>query len=122
MPTHLLYKLLCATNVQVFDATNSTRERRDLIIKHCLPYCIKVRNTVMFLCITQQCFIGSCFGVRHVQVFFVESLCDDPQIILENIKARITMSCIYHALTCMYTVAGVTCTCMCMYTCKYIHT
>ena len=28
--------------VQVFDATNSTRERREIILEHCLSYCIKV--------------------------------------------------------------------------------
>lgn len=44
----------------VFDATNSTRERRDLILEHCLQHGIKV--------------------------FFVESICDDPEIILQNIK------------------------------------
>jgi broad specificity phosphatase PhoE/predicted kinase len=44
----------------VFDATNSTKERRAVILEQCLPFGIKV--------------------------FFVESICDDPQIILENIK------------------------------------
>lgn len=45
----------------VFDATNSTVERRKLILDHCIPQCIKV--------------------------FFIESICDDPELINENIKA-----------------------------------
>ncbi|KAL5457518.1 hypothetical protein EMCRGX_G034784 [Ephydatia muelleri] len=45
---------------KVFDATNSTRERRQLIIDHCIPSCIKV--------------------------FFIESICDDDDVIAENIK------------------------------------
>ncbi|KAL5516014.1 hypothetical protein EMCRGX_G001270 [Ephydatia muelleri] len=44
----------------VFDATNSTRERRQLIIDHCISSCIKV--------------------------FFIESICDDKDVIAENIK------------------------------------
>lgn len=44
----------------VFDATNSTRERRQLIIDHCVPSCIKV--------------------------FFIESICEDNDVIAENIK------------------------------------
>ncbi|XP_003382978.1 PREDICTED: 6-phosphofructo-2-kinase/fructose-2,6-bisphosphatase 1-like [Amphimedon queenslandica] len=45
----------------VFDATNSTKERRQLIIDHCQPHSIKV--------------------------FFIESICDDPELVDENIKA-----------------------------------
>uniref|UniRef100_A0AAY4E8K8 6-phosphofructo-2-kinase/fructose-2,6-bisphosphatase 2 n=1 Tax=Denticeps clupeoides TaxID=299321 RepID=A0AAY4E8K8_9TELE len=45
--------------VQVFDATNTTRERRDLIL----------------------CFVKE----NAYKVFFVESVCDDPEVIAENI-------------------------------------
>jgi len=39
----------CFLCLKVFDATNSTRERRQLIIDHCIPSCIKV-NEDFFLC------------------------------------------------------------------------
>uniref|UniRef100_A0A4W4FT54 6-phosphofructo-2-kinase domain-containing protein n=1 Tax=Electrophorus electricus TaxID=8005 RepID=A0A4W4FT54_ELEEL len=45
---------------QVFDATNTTRERREVILSFAKEYGYKV--------------------------FFVESICDDPEIIAENIK------------------------------------
>jgi 6-phosphofructo-2-kinase/fructose-2,6-biphosphatase 2 len=47
--------------VAIFDATNTSRERRDLIS----DYCTK----------------NFCF-----RLFFVESLCDDPKVIESNIK------------------------------------
>uniref|UniRef100_A0A673J961 6-phosphofructo-2-kinase/fructose-2,6-bisphosphatase-like n=1 Tax=Sinocyclocheilus rhinocerous TaxID=307959 RepID=A0A673J961_9TELE len=46
--------------VQVFDATNTTRERREVILTFAKE--------------------------NGYKVFFVESLCDDPEIIAENIK------------------------------------
>ncbi|XP_071810154.1 6-phosphofructo-2-kinase/fructose-2,6-bisphosphatase 1-like isoform X2 [Asterias amurensis] len=46
--------------VAVFDATNTTRERRRIITEFC----------------TQRCY----------QVFFVESICDDPDVIRTNIE------------------------------------
>uniref|UniRef100_A0AAY4E8K1 6-phosphofructo-2-kinase/fructose-2,6-bisphosphatase 2 n=1 Tax=Denticeps clupeoides TaxID=299321 RepID=A0AAY4E8K1_9TELE len=45
--------------IAVFDATNTTRERRDLIL----------------------CFVKE----NAYKVFFVESVCDDPEVIAENI-------------------------------------
>ncbi|XP_034732140.1 6-phosphofructo-2-kinase/fructose-2,6-bisphosphatase 1 isoform X4 [Etheostoma cragini] len=46
--------------VAVFDATNTTRERREIILNYA--------------------------NERGYKVFFVESICDDPEIIAENIK------------------------------------
>ncbi|XP_022097632.1 6-phosphofructo-2-kinase/fructose-2,6-bisphosphatase 1-like isoform X3 [Acanthaster planci] len=46
--------------VAVFDATNTTRERRKLIMEFC----------------SQRCY----------QVFFVESICDDPNVVQSNIE------------------------------------
>ena len=39
----------CFLCLKVFDATNSTRERRQLIIDHCIPSCIKVNED--FFCV-----------------------------------------------------------------------
>lgn len=47
--------------VAIFDATNTSRERRDLIYEFCTK---------------QYCF----------KLFFVESICDDPKVISSNIK------------------------------------
>lgn len=52
--------------VAVFDATNTTRERREMIHQFALEHSYKI--------------------------FFVESLCDDPDIIAENIK-EVKLSC-----------------------------
>ncbi len=30
--------------LQIYDATNTTRERRELILNHLKPHCIKVNN------------------------------------------------------------------------------
>lgn len=46
--------------VAIYDATNSTRERRERVLKRCQE--------------------------SNVQVVFVESICHDPEIILNNIK------------------------------------
>ncbi|XP_061430210.1 6-phosphofructo-2-kinase/fructose-2,6-bisphosphatase 3-like isoform X2 [Lethenteron reissneri] len=45
--------------IAVFDATNTTRERRDMIMAFCKEHCYKA--------------------------FFVESLCDDPEVVANNI-------------------------------------
>ncbi|XP_078677809.1 6-phosphofructo-2-kinase/fructose-2,6-bisphosphatase 3-like isoform X49 [Branchiostoma floridae x Branchiostoma belcheri] len=47
--------------VAVFDATNTTRERRQLV----MDYCQKEKN---------------------FKVFFIESMCDDPEVVAENVK------------------------------------
>jgi len=46
--------------VAIYDATNSTVERRKMILKEC--------------------------GEAGVEVFFIESICSDPEIIMSNIK------------------------------------
>ncbi|XP_078595002.1 6-phosphofructo-2-kinase/fructose-2,6-bisphosphatase-like isoform X13 [Branchiostoma floridae x Branchiostoma japonicum] len=47
--------------VAVFDATNTTRERRQLVLDYC-----------------QQ--------EKNFKVFFIESMCDDPEVVAENVK------------------------------------
>ncbi|XP_066285487.1 6-phosphofructo-2-kinase/fructose-2,6-bisphosphatase-like isoform X9 [Branchiostoma lanceolatum] len=47
--------------VAVFDATNTTRERRQLVMDYC-----------------QQ--------EKNFKVFFIESMCDDPEVVAENVK------------------------------------
>ncbi|XP_065072098.1 6-phosphofructo-2-kinase/fructose-2,6-bisphosphatase 2-like isoform X1 [Rhopilema esculentum] len=46
--------------VAIFDATNTTRERRKMLVEHCLDHQFKV--------------------------FFVESFCDDPNLITQTVK------------------------------------
>ncbi|XP_066285488.1 6-phosphofructo-2-kinase/fructose-2,6-bisphosphatase 1-like isoform X10 [Branchiostoma lanceolatum] len=48
-------------DVAVFDATNTTRERRQLVMDYC-----------------QQ--------EKNFKVFFIESMCDDPEVVAENVK------------------------------------
>ncbi|XP_078677792.1 6-phosphofructo-2-kinase/fructose-2,6-bisphosphatase 1-like isoform X33 [Branchiostoma floridae x Branchiostoma belcheri] len=50
-------------DVAVFDATNTTRERRQLV----MDYCQKEKN---------------------FKVFFIESMCDDPEVVAENVKGH----------------------------------
>ena len=50
----------------VFDATNTTRERRQTIVEHCT--------------------------LNGIKVFFIESICDDPKVVDENIK-DVKLSC-----------------------------
>ena len=47
--------------VAIFDATNTTRERRRIIYNYCTEVC--------------------CF-----RVFFVESICDSPEVIQANVR------------------------------------
>ncbi|XP_067934345.1 6-phosphofructo-2-kinase/fructose-2,6-bisphosphatase-like isoform X2 [Watersipora subatra] len=53
--------------VALFDATNATRERRQMILDVCCP-------------LEADC-------SRQYSVFFVESVCTNPEMIIENIKA-----------------------------------
>lgn len=46
--------------VAIFDATNTTRERRQMVLDYC--------------------------GERHFKVFFIESVCDDLELVSENIR------------------------------------
>jgi broad specificity phosphatase PhoE/predicted kinase len=57
----MLEWLVADGDVAIYDATNTTRERRALVSKHCEEH-----------------------GVRHL---FVETVCDDPEIIEDNIRA-----------------------------------
>ncbi|XP_078594994.1 6-phosphofructo-2-kinase/fructose-2,6-bisphosphatase-like isoform X6 [Branchiostoma floridae x Branchiostoma japonicum] len=50
-------------DVAVFDATNTTRERRQLVLDYC-----------------QQ--------EKNFKVFFIESMCDDPEVVAENVKGH----------------------------------
>jgi hypothetical protein len=54
---------------QIFDATNTTRERRQLVI----DFCSAPERDPKF------------------RVFFVESVCDDPKIIEQNITVRLSL-------------------------------
>ncbi|XP_048097023.1 6-phosphofructo-2-kinase/fructose-2,6-bisphosphatase-like isoform X3 [Alosa alosa] len=65
------YFMLEHGQVAVFDATNTTRERREVILSYAKDNGYKVKW-----------FSYS----RHTVVFFIESICDDPEIIAENIK------------------------------------
>lgn len=50
--------------LQVFDATNTTRERRQMILDFCRPADMS----------------------RQYSVFFIESLCDNRDTVIRNIK------------------------------------
>lgn len=53
--------------VQIFDATNTTRERRNLLVQ----FCMEEDKDPKF------------------RVFFIESICDDPDIINTNIAVSV---------------------------------
>lgn len=99
----------------MFDATNTTRERRDLILAFVKENAFKVRvalNGFVFCIVSSfpHCAYSSVDDVicaflppdvektdgpvtRRVapsfqQVFFVESVCDDPEVIAANILVR----------------------------------
>ncbi|CAF96278.1 unnamed protein product [Tetraodon nigroviridis] len=61
--------------VAVFDATNTTRERRSMILNFGAENDFKA--TVCFVC---------------AQIFFIESVCDDPSVIASNIM-EVKVSC-----------------------------
>jgi hypothetical protein len=61
-------------DVGIFDATNTTDQRRRLIIEHC--------NT------QQQ---GQPI-VSEISVLFIESICDDPEVLENNIRQKIVSS------------------------------
>lgn len=82
---------------QVFDATNTTRERRDLILNFAKENAFKVTGTA----VPEPLLLPRAIPVRgrapgsrsHIssppsQVFFVESVCDDPEVIAANILVR----------------------------------
>lgn len=57
---------------QVYDATNSTRQRRQLIIDFLADY----------------------------KTFFVESVCFDPEVIEANIRVRLNRNCLLNYVNC----------------------
>lgn len=87
-----------STSQQVFDATNTTRERRDTIIQFAEQNGFKVKKKKRNALIPAD-------GVLQTpppppppprfdpslssQVFFVESVCEDPDVIQENIVVRV---------------------------------
>ncbi|KAM6927611.1 LOW QUALITY PROTEIN: 6-phosphofructo-2-kinase/fructose-2,6-bisphosphatase 4-like [Xenentodon cancila] len=69
--------------VAVFDATNTTRERRDTIIQFAEQNGFKVTcrhgaEPALMVVLSVRLFL-------LLQVFFVESVCEDPDVIQENI-------------------------------------
>lgn len=78
--------------LQVFDATNTTPERRDVILGFAKENGYKVPSSFLSshqpekLCCTPPLTITPAASVLPLQIFFVESICDDPEIIAENIK------------------------------------
>lgn len=78
----------------MFDATNTTRERRNTIIKFAEQNEYKVLDCLwavkLFVCFSFPC-ISVCVVIPlshcllFFQVFFVESVCEDPNVIAENI-------------------------------------
>ena len=81
---------------QVFDATNTTRERRETILRFAEQNGYKVWEPMdilqpSFLCTTEKVSLPLCrckVIVFFWQVFFVESVCEDPDVIAENIVVR----------------------------------
>jgi hypothetical protein len=61
-------------DVGIFDATNTTDQRRRLIIEHC--------NSQQ----KDQPFVAD------ISVLFVESICDDPEVLENNIRQKIISS------------------------------
>ena len=60
----------------MFDATNTTRERRDMIAQECHRNLIKVCIHINYITYVQ------------FQVFYIELMCDDEDLITENIKVK----------------------------------
>lgn len=65
--------------MQVFDATNTTRERRKLVEQRCKDNTIEVKHIMM-----PHLFI-------YCQVFFIEMVCNDDELVAENIKVSLAM-------------------------------
>lgn len=74
---------------QVFDATNTTQDRREVILSFAKENGYKVTYLIklQFIININEGFVSLYRPVFFLlQVFFVESICDDPEIIEENIK------------------------------------
>lgn len=89
----MIFAFMCETEpsrcfFQVFDATNTTRERRELILKFGRENGFKVRVAMATEKLQRA---GSTAAGRlnkalfSVQIFFIESVCDDPNVIASNI-------------------------------------
>ena len=63
---------VCSFLHQVIDATNTTQERRRMLVHHCTE-------------------------IHQFKLFFVESVCDDPKIIEANILVRGQGEAGYHS-------------------------
>lgn len=74
---------------QVFDATNTTRERRGTIVK------FAEQNGFKVLIAGQDNLLLVSFqpdsAVVSLQVFFVESVCEDPDVIAQNILVSLVL-------------------------------
>lgn len=82
---------------QVFDATNTTRERRDLILNFAKDHAYKVRYAQTSLSLWHNFSlinlqityfhkrVNYSWRMFFLKVFFVESICDDPDVIATNI-------------------------------------
>jgi len=62
----------------IFDATNSTRKRRDLILKTCANF--EKRNG------------------KRIGIVFIETICDDEEILEENMNFKVAHSPDYHGI------------------------
>lgn len=75
--------------LQVFDATNTTRERRGTIVK------FAEQNGFKVLIAGQDNLLLVSFqpdsAVVSLQVFFVESVCEDPDVIAQNILVSLVL-------------------------------
>lgn len=71
--------------LQVFDATNTTRERRGTIVKFADQNGFKVLNAIQDWALLIPGSLHTDSAVVSLQVFFVESVCEDPDVIAQNI-------------------------------------
>lgn len=79
---------------QVFDATNTTRERRKTIIQFAEQNGFKVSCwvTILWMWHFIRWQLHWSLPLLFCQVFFVESVCEDPDVIQENIVVSVKSS------------------------------
>jgi hypothetical protein len=68
--------------VAIFDATNSTRERRQWILEECAKCTEKYQQRQQALGVTSQ--------EQRIGVLFLELICDDPEFLAENFRVKIS--------------------------------
>lgn len=78
-------KELVSLLFQVFDATNTTRERRGTIVKFAEQNGFKVLIVDQDWILVVPASLQTDSAVVSLQVFFVESVCEDPDVIAQNI-------------------------------------